>query len=142
PGAALPMVTTILVTSWLILVEITHRTRKSELGVRLAKIDRGLRYLLLAGLMIIGAGILLQKILSPTWLGWKLVLFALVITAGVAIRFQVIKFYQSWQRLREHHHSPEDNETIQQVYVRSRRILLFLWFCISLMVLLSIGKPA
>ncbi len=141
PSGMLPVVSTILVIAWLTLVEATHRLRKTSLGATLAKIDRGLRYLLLGSLLILGVGILTQKIQTPSWLGWKLVLFAMVISAGVMIRFQVIKFYQSWQNLRANPSSNEDNATVQTIYIRSRRILMFLWLCITLMVVLSIGKP-
>ena len=141
PDGMLPVITTAMVGGWLLLVEVTHRQRKSPLGLTLAKVDRGLRYLLLISLLLLGLGILSNTIVAPGWLGWKLLLFALVITSGVAIRFQVIKFYQCWQRLRSNPDSQEDNDVIKQVYINSRRILLFLWGCISLMVLLSVGKP-
>ena len=134
----------IFTLTWLALVELTHRLRKSPSATKLAGVDRGIRYVMLVVLLIMGLGTLFGLLpleFVPTWLSWKLVLFAGVILCGVAIRFEVIRFYKVWQEIRDSGSNLQLEGEIQGTYVRSRTILILLWSAIAGMVILSVWKP-
>ena len=140
-GAVAAMVVTVFCVGWLTLVEVTHRRRNRPEGPGLARLDRGVRYLIIFALAIVGAGMGLNLLPAPGWLGWKLLLFAGVSACGLALRFCLIAFYRTW-RVMEVEGSSDDREfEIQQVYTRATSILVVLWLQIAAIVVLSVWKP-
>lgn len=121
---------------WLALVEAVHRLRQTNLGQRLAAMDRGIRYLLMVGLVAI---VVVSS--PPLWLSLKLIAFAGIIACGVGIRFMLIRHFRTWSEMREHGPTPARNATIKAIYVRATAILGLLWFCIAIIVTLSLAKP-
>ncbi len=140
-GQRLAIAATALMLAWLLLVEATHRLRRSSAGERLAKIDLGLRYLLSAILVSIMLGAALGRLAMPAWLAAKLGLFAGVVLCGVAIRLALIHFYRAWWALRDAGSSERTEAMIRLAYWRATGILILLWLFIAGIVLLSVLKP-
>lgn len=126
--------------AWLVLVEITHRRRKTAAGQRLAAADRGLRYLVMVGLAVLGIGALISTFSLPTWLAWKLLLFACVLACGVGIRFSIIHFFKIWAVIETGGSSEAREREIRHVYRYGTAILVGLWILIAGMVALSVVK--
>ncbi|MEZ5498636.1 MAG: hypothetical protein R3E77_04300 [Steroidobacteraceae bacterium] len=142
PGQAPAIwLTSILVVAWLALVELVHHRRLTKAGERLARFDRGLRYLAVV-LLLIGAtmahGVLAA---TPGWLRLKLALFASIIACGVGIRLSLLPLFTLWKGLDGRTPDPSEEQAIHRIYWRSTAILLLLWLLIAGAVTLSVIKP-
>ena len=131
-----------LAAAWLLLVEITHRRRNEPGGKQLARIDRVVRYAMIALLILVAATGVTDQSALPGWLAFKLVLFAVIIGCGLSLRFQLMAFYRNW-KIMEQIGSTDDSEAeIMRIDRRATSILVILWACIAGIVALSILKPA
>ncbi len=122
---------------WLALVEATHRTRKTPLGQRLAKLDRVVRY---------GLGLTLLTLAAtqadwPVWLRVKLVLFGGVIGCGLLIRFQLIRHFTVWGEVLAQGSTPERESSLRSTYRRATSILACLWLQVFTIAVLAVLKP-
>lgn len=142
PGGPRAAAGAVIVTAaWLGFVELVHRRRKRPAGARLAAIDRAIRYALLVTLTVVWIGTVTGSIALTDWLGWKLFCFAGVISCGVGIRLQIIKFFETWVVIERSGSTPALEDRIRQIYVRATSILVGLWVLIAAMVVLSVWKP-
>ena len=126
---------------WLAFVEAVHRLRKQAIGATLAEIDRLSRYVLLAILLAIAAGLIGGAWPMPAWLRWKLAAFAGVIGCGIGIRFALISHFRTWKAMSDFGATPERNAVVRATYTRATAVLLLLWAFIALIVWLSVAKP-
>lgn len=140
-GASSAIMAGVVATAWLIFVELIHHKRQDPAGVRLGFIDRAIRYILMIGLAVIGIGALMTQGDMPSWLAWKLILFAGVILSGVGIRYSIIDFYRTWALIRENGSTPEYEQNIWFIYKYGTGILLGLWVFITGIAVLSVWKP-
>ena len=127
--------------AWLVLVELTHRRRKTGAGAALALADHALRHLLMVTLLLVGALALAGPLSLPAWLAWKLILFAAVIACGVGIRLQLIRFFALWRELPRDGTDAVLESEVRRNYRRATAILILLWLCIAGVVVLSVLKP-
>ncbi len=127
---------------WLALVELTHRRRHAPAGVRLAAVDRGLRYLVMAGLAAVAVAGWAGVLSMPTWLAWKLLAFAAVMACGVAIRFALIDWFASWRAVLSAGSGEAQELALRRGYWRATGILIGLWVLIGAIVVLSLARPA
>lgn len=126
---------------WLGFIEITHHQRKTTSGATLAAIDRAIRYVVMIALAAAGIGTLMNATDMPSWLGWKLLLFAGVLASGVGIRFSIIDFYRTWAVIKDEGSTPEREQRIWHIYKYGTGILIGLWLLIAGIVFLSVFKP-
>lgn len=142
PGGTTTALTAgVIAAIWLAFVEFIHHNRKSATGARLSFIDRSIRYVLMVGLTIIGIGALMTDGDMPTWLAWKLILFAAVMASGVGIRISIIDFYRTWAKIKVDGSTPEHEKSIWHIYTYGTGILLGLWVLIAAIVVVSVWKP-
>lgn len=129
--------------AWLGLVEWTHRCRKQPVGERLARLDRGLRYVLMTGLAALSLASLSGATPIPLWLAWKLLCFAGVMACGVGIRRVLIRYFRAWPALAQAEAAPraEAEAVTRQLYVQATAVLVLLWLFIAAAVWLSVAKP-
>lgn len=127
---------------WLLYVEAVHRLRHSAAGQRLAAVDRASRYVLMALLLALAAGLVGGAWPMPLWLRWKLAAFAGVMASGVGIRFALIAHFRTWAIMRRDGVTPETNAIIRRTYVSATAVLVVLWLFIAVIVALSLWKPA
>lgn len=128
--------------AWLAFVEAVHRLRKRPLGPALARIDRASRYLLMAALLAIAAGLPGADWPLPSWLRWKLAAFAGVIACGVGIRLALIGHFRTWARMAAGEVSANHQGALRRSYWRATSILGLLWLLIAVITVLSVVKPA
>lgn len=141
-GNTTAWVAAILGAGWFAFVEVIHHVRHGAMGQRLAAIDRGSRYLLMAIIIGLALSILGGAWPMPTWLRLKLGFFAGVIASGVGIRLALIGHFKTWAIMRRDGATDESNVIIKRTYVRATSVLMLLWVFISAVVVVSIWKPA
>lgn len=141
-GRTLTFAGLVLGAAWLAFVEVVHRLRHSPVGRRLAAIDRGSRYALMALLIGIAMGLVGSAWPMPTWLRWKLAAFAGVMASGVGIRFALISHFRTWADMRRDGVTAETNAIIRHTYIKATSVLVLLWLFIAVVVALSVWKPA
>ncbi len=140
-GRGLALAAALAAGAWLVLVELTHRGRKSGVGTALALADHALRHLLMLVLLLVGALALAGPLSLPVWLAWKLILFAAVIACGVGIRLQLIRFFAVWRELPRGGTDAALENEVRRNYRAATAILIALWLCIACVVVLSLLKP-
>jgi cytochrome c oxidase subunit IV len=126
--------------AWLGLVEITHRTRSSALGQRLAQLDRGIRYGVVGLLGILSVGALTGYFELQNWLAWKLLCFAGVMLCGLLIRFALIRLFHLFEELTALGSSPELEARLNSAYYGASSYLIVMWALIGAITLLSVWK--
>ncbi len=141
-GSALAMVAAAVGIGWLIFIEVVHRYSNHAAGHHLARVDRATRYVLIPLLIATGLGVIGSDWLLPDWLRWKLVAFAGVAAAGVGIRLALLPLFRTWSAMRERGVTQQDNAALERGYWVATSVLIVLWVFISVVVLLSVVKPA
>ncbi|MEQ8736798.1 MAG: hypothetical protein RIC29_17885 [Rhodospirillaceae bacterium] len=140
-GSETAMATAAIAILWLLFVEVIHHKRKDPAGAALARLDRGLRYVVMVGLAAAGLYALANGTNVPFWLAWKLMLFAGVMACGVGIRLSIIDFYRTWAVIKRDGSSDALEAKIRHIYTYGTAILVGLWLLIGGIVILSIWKP-
>ena len=128
--------------AWFGFVEAVHRLRHAPVGKTLAAFDRGSRYVLMAVLVAVALGLIGGAWPMPTWLRWKLALFAGVMMSGVGIRIALIAHFRTWAIMAREGPTDVTNAIIKRTYVRATAVLVLLWVFIAGIVILSVWKPA
>ena len=84
----------VVAAGWVALVWTLHRGRGAELAGNLARVDLGLRSVVCVALWIAGLGSTFGDggLFIGNWLGAKVVLFAIIMSCGIAIRFALRPF--------------------------------------------------
>jgi hypothetical protein len=140
-GGTLASVAATLALAWLVLVEATHRLRKTAPGQRLARIDAGLRYAVMLLLVLPAARWLMGAGQLPVWLTIKLVLFAGVIASGLGIRLALVRYFQVWREIQRGGTGEAHEARLRAGYASATGVLVVLWIFILGIVLLSVLKP-
>lgn len=141
-GTALAVAAGLFAAGWLVLVELTHRRRKTGAGALLALADHAVRHAVMLALLVVGALALSGLVAAPGWLAWKVILFAGVIVCGVGIRLALIRFFAVWQEIGAHGSDDALEWRLRQGYRRATAILVVLWLLIGGITLLSVARPA
>ncbi len=129
-------------TAWFVLVEVTHHKRNSELGMRLAAIDRGVRYFVMLALSGFAISTLAGVWTLPAWLAWKLLGFVGVMACGVGIRLVLIRYFSVWAEIAREGSTEDRERQVRALYQRATSVLVLLWIFIAWVVWLSVFKPA
>jgi len=126
---------------WLTYIEVIHRLRHRPIGKKLAAFDRYSRYVLMTCLFAVAIGVIGGDWNLPSWIRWKIALFAGVMACGVGIRLSVLARFRTWAVMLREGASDESNAIVKRTYIISTSILVLLWLMIFTMVWLSIYKP-
>jgi len=140
-GSDLIVVAAMFGAAWIAYIIAVHRLRHRPAGPWLARIDRGLRYLLIAVFLAVGLRVAGTTWPLPDWLRWKLLIFAGVITCGVAIRLILIRQFRSWSSLEQGGPSTALNDDIRRKYWQATSVLGLLWALILAILVLSVTRP-
>ncbi len=142
PGGETGAITAGIVAAvWLAYVEFVHQQRNAPAYPRLALVDRGSRYVLMATLVLLAVTALAGRFALQPWLAWKLLCFAGVMGCGVGIRLQGLKMAAYWADIAENGSIPEREALVRRTCIRATTILAALWIFIALIATLSVFKP-
>jgi hypothetical protein len=128
--------------AWISLVITIHRREGTAAGRRLGQIDLGLRFVLIAGLVV--AAVLSFTGGAPfaaDWLALKALLFALAVTMGVGIRVTFAPFGPAFARLMTEGSSAEVEERMSTALARAKPFVLVLWAIIAAAAFIGISQP-
>jgi len=140
-GATLAWAAGLATVLWLAFVEIVHRLRHRASGRKLAFLDRLVRYVLLAALVVGGLAAVVGALALQAWLAWKLVLFGAVIACGIGIRYCIVQFFGIWRQIEANGSNSPRERAIRKNYAAGTSILGLLWLCIAAITALSVAKP-
>ncbi len=127
---------------WLCFVEYIHRVRHSVAGERLAALDRGSRYVLMAVLLLMSVGLIGGNWPIPLWLRFKFAAFAGVIATGVLVRLQLIRFFRVWGEMKSAGVTDARNARVIALEKQATFLIVMIWVFIAIIVALSLFKPA
>lgn len=120
----------ILTAAWLWLIWSVHRASgASELSSRLAMVDLVIRSVLCAGLWVAGV-VSIASGSGPflgDWLGVKVLLFALIMSCGIAIRFQLRPFAVAFGALVTQGSTPERESALAASLRRAQPLVGVIW---------------
>lgn len=118
----------LLALGWVTMVWTIHRSGGGELGTQLANVDLWVRAVVCAGLWVtgvwsaVGTGPFLSQ-----WLGAKVVLFALIMSCGIAIRFMLRPFAPAFAALVADGPTPERERAMAVPIRRARPLVMVIW---------------
>lgn len=129
--------------AWLWMVLTLATRARTPLGQRVAKIDLVVRFVVIVALLaasltsFAGAG----PATGSNWLAAKLLIYALLIANGLAIRVAFRPFGPAFGALVQNGSSPEVEATLARAVHRVRPVVLTLWFLLLVEAYLGLAKP-
>jgi hypothetical protein len=128
--------------AWYWFMWLTHWRREAPEGERLARWDWRSRYVLIAACWVLGStSIAGLGPFATAWLGWKLVLFGVVMACGIGIRHYIREAYRAWPRIWTGEGSAADEELVRESMVRGTWVLWCLWALVFAISALGALKP-
>ena len=108
----------------------SHRGQGGELAGRLAHVDLALRSLVCLGLWVAAVWSLAvdDGPFASSWLAAKVLLFALIMTCGIAIRFLLRPFSAAFGRLVSDGSNDETESTMAAAIRRAQPLVAVIWF--------------
>jgi hypothetical protein len=129
-----------LAAAWIALVWMVHRgSGGAELSGRLAMVDLVVRSIVCLGLWTAGvwSWVSGDGPFVGDWLAAKVVLFALIMSCGILIRFQLRPFAAAFGDLMAHGSSPEREAALSSSIRRAQPIVGVIW--LSLLAATALG---
>jgi hypothetical protein len=128
--------------AWLAMVWLQYLRPNAPLTPWLARVDYGIRYLIIAIFIIAGLGsIFLDTGVDSAWLRLKLVLFGAVVSMGLVLRATLPPWLAALAQLKEHPDSEPIQDRIQAIYRYAGRWAHSLWALVLLSGFLGTVKP-
>lgn len=130
--------------AWLYLVVKQYKTHgKSGL---LTKVDYGIRYTMIAGLLIAGIYTLVASdpfgvTTNPKWLAGKVILYAIAIAGGLGIRFAIKPFGPAFTKLMAEGSTPEVETVLTRSMAQALPYVYLIWGAVVCAAALGIWKP-
>ena len=127
---------------WLTLMWAVHLTGGTDLGEVLRRIDLTVRYVLMVFLFCLGLySLLANSPMEPNWLAAKVLLFGLVIAAGIGLRYFAARNPPIFEDLRLEQNVPEAEQRLDANRKAGARVALLLWTLVAVMAFLGSTKP-
>jgi len=128
---------------WFWFMWMVHWRRKDPAGAAWARWDWRLRYLLIA--LFAGGGLwslLTGWPVAAPWLAWKVLLFAGVMSCGIAVRYYIREAYRSAiPAIAADRATPADNEQFRSLMIKGTWALVVLWVLLFTIGALGALKP-
>lgn len=132
----------VLAVGWFLLTLRVARQRGSPAGQRLAKIDLGIRVVLITALLISAIWTFVAgEPWGANWLALKVVIFAYVLTCGIGIRVTYRNAGAVFGRLVTQGSTPELEAEIKRLSTAVKPWVLTLWAGLVVMALVGISQP-
>lgn len=128
---------------WLALVWGVTRHARTPRGERLKQVDYVVRLAVIAGFLAVGiAGLAGYGPVNQAWLAAKLVVFALAVAAGLAIRVLAAPFGPAFARVMAEGSRPELEAAMQRAMSRAKPAVVLIWILLLVAAWLGLAKPA
>jgi hypothetical protein len=141
PGWAAPILAVLWVAglAWFYLVVTIY----GGASPGLLRLDYGVRYVVIAGLLVLGiASLTGHGPVTPgsDWLALKLIIYALIVALGLGIRATFKPFAVAFGKLVSAGSTPEIEQAMRQAHARVRPVVLALWAALVVEAYLGIAK--
>jgi len=129
--------------SWLTLVWAIARYARTPAADRLKQADYVVRVVVILALAGIGlAGLTGQGPVAQPWLAAKLVVFALAVASGLAIRLLAAPFGPAFARVLAEGSKPELEQTMRTAMARAKPVVVLIWVWLLAAAWLGLAKPS
>ncbi|MGC6329195.1 hypothetical protein [Rhizorhabdus sp. FW153] len=130
----------VLGLAWLTLAWMVH-LKHGPAGAGYKRVDMGVRYVVLAGLIGSAIAGLTGAVTLPLFISLKLLALAVCIAIGLLVRRQLVPLFPAIIALREHGPTPEGDRTIAGVIAITQPTVIMLWIVVLIACLLGIATP-
>jgi hypothetical protein len=132
----------VLWAAWLALVWSIHRRGGGELASRLATVDLVVRSIVCLALWVVGFGSAFADDgpIAGRFIGTKILLFALIMTCGIAIRFLLRPFSAAFATLVQLGSSPEREAAMSTALRRAQPLVVVIWASLLASVVVAVTQ--
>lgn len=128
---------------WLALVWSVTRFARTRFGDALKRVDYLVRLALIVVLVVTSlAGLAGRGPVSQPWLAAKLMVFALAIASGLAIRILAAPFGPAFAQVVSRGSTPELERTMRSAMARAKPVVIMIWLLLLTAAWLGLAKPA
>jgi hypothetical protein len=132
PGIAVVLVWVVSLI-WLGLVFAVHKQAGLSSGDKLARFDMGFRTVLIAIMTFVALyGLATEEIVRFQWIGYKLLIMAALVAAGLMIRVRLTPFMPAFTKLITDGPSDDINKQISTSLLGCRPWVYLIWFGVTL----------
>lgn len=132
----------VLAVAWFLFNLRAARMRGSPLGQRLAKIDIGIRVVLITGLVISAIWTFVAgEPWGANWVALKILVFSYVLACGIGIRVTYFNAGPVFGRLLSQGSTPELEAEVKRLTTAVKPWVLTLWAGLLVMALVGISQP-
>lgn len=139
PTSALPVIWA-LSLGWLWMAWRIHRKHLAPDAV-VRRLDLVIRWILFAGLLTTGAGVLAGVVNAPLFVGLKLLILAAAIATGLWVRRLIAPFGPAFAALVTNGASAEGDRTIATALARARPAVMLIWLLLLAAAFLGFWRP-
>lgn len=125
---------------WLSIAWGVH-LRHGPAGAGLKKIDMGIRYVVLAGLVGVGGLGVAGQIAIPLFIALKLLVLAACMTLGLIVRRQLVPLFPAIITMKQTGPTPESNAAIDRVLGQTKPTVMVLWVFVLIACWLGLATP-
>lgn len=113
---------------WFVMVLTLHFAKDKAYIPVLSKIDFYFRIILVGSLLGIGFySLVTNALISASWVSWKIIIFALLVACGLAIRIHLKSFIPAFQALMTQGPSDKVNQELNSSIAKCRPFVYFIW---------------
>lgn len=134
-----PLIVGIAGVAWLALAWAVHLNHNGGTGLK--KLDMGIRYVMLVGLLGLGICGVSGDIAIPLFIALKMIILGLCITLGLIVRKQIVPMFVAFAEMVKNGATPETDAAISGANARARVSVLTLWVLLLCAAFLGIWTP-
>lgn len=136
----------IFFTVWLALCWAAFIHRETDLGLKLTKLDEGIRYFVIPALFIVSVWSLLgdgplAAATGQKWYALKILIYSGLLVIGLLLRFIMREWTVLFRKLDAEGDNPEVEETLEKSILFGRRLAYIYWIGILTVAFLGAVKP-
>ncbi len=139
PSAALALIWA-LSLGWLWLAWRIHLKHLPP-GSAVRRLDLGIRWVVLAGLVSVGGAIVAGAVSAPLFVGLKLLVLAAAIATGLWVRQLIAPFGPAFAALATQGQTPEGDRDIGGSLARARPAVMLIWVLLLIAAFLGVWRP-
>ncbi len=110
-------------------------------GAGIRRLDLGIRWVVLSGLVVTGGGIVVGMVDAPLFLGLKVLILATAIATGLLVRQLIAPFGTAFATLVATGPTPNSDQIIARALARARPAVMLIWLLLLTAAFLGFWRP-
>ncbi|MEC9375027.1 MAG: hypothetical protein VYA80_01495 [Pseudomonadota bacterium] len=128
---------------WLVMELILHYQYESSLGQYLKKFDAPFKGFIILGCLALVTWMSLSgRLHAAPWVGYKIIIFAIIIFCSLLINRAVLPYLEGIQRIAEGNINQQENLDMAESLRKTKWAVIAIWICLLIEVALGIAKPS